>query len=154
MACYNIVLDTHHFICIGLAPKILIDVKWLIVKSGPLTSANYRHVWVALLDYFEEGDQEVFSKEKRLCRPEVHLLGDHHHHHSLLHLHHVLCHQAFVIQITNQINIFLQVIFLILGIVLVWLRIDWGTTDWAHRVTTNFVVTLFDWAHRVTLVTQ
>ena len=27
-----------------------------------------------------------------------------------------------------------QVISLILAIVLVWLRIDWGTTDWAHRV--------------------
>ena len=55
----------------------------------------------------------------------------------------------------------MQVIFLILGIVLVWLRIDWGTTDWAHRVTlvTNFVVKLFDWgttdwAHQVTLVTR
>ena len=27
-----------------------------------------------------------------------------------------------------------QVISLILAIVLAWLRIDWGTTDWAHRV--------------------
>ena len=43
----------------------------------------------------------------------------------------------FIIKFSQKMTVMTQVIFLILGIVLVWLRIDWGTTDWAHRVFTK-----------------
>ena len=76
---------------------LLILVKWLTVKSGLLKPPSY-HVRVALLDYLEEGDQEVFSKEERLCRSESYLPGDHHHHYLDHHHNHLLLHhQVFVI---------------------------------------------------------
>ena len=66
-----------------------------------------------------------------------------------------------IIKQYNQLTIYeiylYQVISLILAIVLAWLRIDWGTTDWAHRVkyrdktTMIIMIMILNWASKTGL---